>query len=98
LVTHILVAISHAFTVLGDEGKREQYDRYGIDPESSGRGGGGGAGPAFARGGGGPAFRNASFGGEEISPEELFNMFFGGDFGGPGMWRNYRQNVFDLTG
>ncbi|KAI8609669.1 DnaJ domain-containing protein [Chytriomyces sp. MP71] len=66
-------AISHSFTVLGDEGKREQYDRYGVDPESS-RGSGGGGGNPFSRGGGmHPSFR----GHQEVDPEELFNMFFG---------------------
>ncbi|KAJ1562838.1 HBS1-like protein [Cladochytrium tenue] len=70
-------AIGHSFAVLGDEGKREQYDRYDIDPDSAaGR-------SAAAGGGGGPAaaFQRGGFG-DEISPEELFNMFFGGDLGG----------------
>ncbi|KAJ3411722.1 ATP-dependent RNA helicase dbp6 [Chytridiales sp. JEL 0842] len=80
-------AIGHAFAVLGDEGKKEQYDRFGVDPESSGRGGGGGGG--FSRGGGGHPFAQGGFG-EEISPEDLFNMFFGGDLGGGGI--HFRSN------
>ncbi|KAJ3381345.1 hypothetical protein HDU84_005164 [Entophlyctis sp. JEL0112] len=75
-------AISHAFTVLGDEGKKEQYDRYGVDPDSRGGGGGGGgmsSGHPFARNFGG---RQQGF--QEVDPEELFNMFFGGGMDGPG--------------
>ncbi|KAI9330478.1 hypothetical protein DFJ73DRAFT_800053 [Zopfochytrium polystomum] len=71
-------AIGHAFAVLGDERKKEQYDRFGIDPESSaGR-------SAASTSGGGPsaAFQRGGFG-EEISPEDLFNMFFA-DLGGGG--------------
>lgn len=65
-----------------DPQKRAAYDRSGGDPED--RFGGGGMSSSFfnqagGRGGG------AGFDGE-ISPEELFNMFFGGGggFGGPG--------------
>ncbi|KAJ3331526.1 hypothetical protein HDU76_002941 [Blyttiomyces sp. JEL0837] len=72
-------AIGHAFAVLGDEKKKEQYDRFGVDSESAGAGrGGGGDG-----GGGHPAFRHGGFG-EEISPEDLFNMFFS-DLAGNGI-------------
>ncbi|KAI8612672.1 hypothetical protein BC830DRAFT_1170877 [Chytriomyces sp. MP71] len=91
-------AISHSFTVLGDEGKREQYDRYGVDPEASrGSGGGGGVNP-FSRGGGmHPGFHgHGQF--QEVDPEELFNMFFGQmagngvhfQFGGNGVRFNNR--------
>ncbi|KAI8918421.1 hypothetical protein DFJ77DRAFT_293660 [Powellomyces hirtus] len=72
-------AIGHAFAVLGDSDKRAKYDRFGIDSDNSrGGGGGGGAGGMFGQGFGGPQFES------EISPEDLFNMFFG-DMGGPGM-------------
>ncbi|KAJ3084080.1 DnaJ-domain-containing protein [Rhizoclosmatium globosum] len=76
-------AINHSWTVLGDEGKKEQYDRYGVDPESRGGGGGSAARNPFA--GGGHAFRGHS-GFQEVNPEELFNMFFGemGGMGGNG--------------
>lgn len=74
-------AIGHAFAVLGDEPKREQYDRYGIDPESS-------ASRSAASSAPSGAFRHGGFG-EEISPEDLFNMFFndlaGGGGGGGGV-------------
>ena len=76
--------VAGAFSVLGDKEKRDQFDRYGIDP-----------GNRFAnaqaqaqqnpfagfqrRGGGGGGFGEA-----EISPEEMFARFFGGGgFGGP---------------
>ncbi|KAG1467171.1 hypothetical protein G6F56_004563 [Rhizopus delemar] len=75
--------ISKAFTILSDPQKRAVHDAGGGDPEQRGNGGG------FSN------FRTQNFGaspfGEEVSPEELFNMFFGGgmgrgasfNFGGP---------------
>lgn len=70
-------AISSAFECLGDSSKREVYDQYGGTENSSyqaasGRGGGGGGGSPFGRH---P---------QEMSPEELFNMFFHGGMGGMG--------------
>ncbi|KAJ3332114.1 hypothetical protein HDU91_003174, partial [Kappamyces sp. JEL0680] len=77
--------------------KRTNYDRYGIDSESS-RGGGGGGNPfqnaGFQGFGGHPGFEG------EISPEDLLRMFMGGGaFGGPqftfhtnrGFRTNFRQ-------
>ena len=80
-VRYIIIVVSKAFQVLSDPQKRAIYDRHGSDPESrfsgmSSSGGGGRAGPTFAAG--------SPFGGGfdgELSPEDLFNMFFGG--GGP---------------
>ncbi|KAI9264444.1 DnaJ domain-containing protein [Sporodiniella umbellata] len=64
--------ISKAFTVLSDPQKRAVHDAGGGDPEQRGSGG-------FSN------FRAQNFGaspfGEEVSPEELFNMFFGGGMG-----------------
>lgn len=91
--------VSRAFQILSDEGKREQFDRYGADPDSRQAASSGFAGAqqqAYGRGGfqqGGSMF------GDEINADDLFNMFFGGgggaggfgsgspfvSFGGPGM-------------
>lgn len=67
--------VSKAFQVLSDPQKRAVYDQHGSDPESrfSGMSSSSSGSPGFA--GGGP------FGGGfegELSPEDLFNMFFGG--------------------
>ena len=58
--------IAEAFACLSDAEKRKRYDQFG--PDNGGGGGGGG----FAHGGG--AFRDT-----QLNPEDLFNMFFGGD-------------------
>jgi DnaJ family protein B protein 12 len=80
--------VSRAFGVLSDKDKKAKYDRFGGDPDS--RFGGGApqqnpfsgfaarqAGSRAAGGRGGGAWE------EEISPEEMFNRFFGGGMGGP---------------
>lgn len=79
-------AVGLAYGTLSDPQKRTIYDRYGEeDPDNRG----GGMRPG---GGGGVHFRP----GQEVSPEEIFNMFFGGGMpggmpggvhmrGGPGM-------------
>ena len=62
-------AVGLAYATLSDEQKRTIYDRYG-DEDPDNRGGG------MRPGGGG-------FGhGQEVSPEEIFNMFFGGGMPG----------------
>nr|GAT45738.1 predicted protein [Mycena chlorophos] len=66
--------VSKAFQVLSDPQKRSIYDRSGSDPED--RSSGMASAPS--------AFRSFNGGGGfegELSPEDLFNMFFGG--GGP---------------
>ncbi|KAG6865163.1 hypothetical protein C0991_004773 [Blastosporella zonata] len=74
----VVPVVSKAFQVLSDAQKRAVYDRSGGDPEDR-FGGMPSRSPASAFGGGGPSFDG------EISPEDLFNMFFGGGgnaFGG----------------
>ena len=61
-------AVSRSFSCLSDPQKRKSYDMFGSEQPSMGGGGGGGGGAHhFYRGGT-----------QEIDPEELFNMFFGG--------------------
>jgi DnaJ family protein B protein 12 len=57
--------IAEAFACLSDAEKRKRYDLYG--PDNGGNGGGG-----FSQGGG--SFRDT-----QLNPEDLFNMFFGGE-------------------
>lgn len=80
--------VSRAFQILSDEDKKSRYDKFGGDPDSRfnpGPSASSGASPfsgfsggGFPRSGGRPGFE------EEISPEELFNRFFSGGFGGMG--------------
>jgi DnaJ family protein B protein 12 len=66
-------AVGLAYATLSDPQKKTIYDRYG-DEDPDNRGGG-----MRHRGpGGGVHFRP----GQEVSPEEIFNMFFGGGMGG----------------
>lgn len=67
--------ISSAMDCLSDPVKRESYDQYGTDNVSSNMGGGGGG---VYRGGGM----------QEMSPDELFNLFFQGAGGGGGAGGN----------
>lgn len=82
--------VSRAFGVLSDKDKKAKYDRFGGDPDSRFGGGapqqspfsgfaGRQAGSRGAAGGGGAGMWE-----EEISPEEMFNRFFGGGMGGMG--------------
>lgn len=78
--------VSRAFGVLGDKEKREKFDRFGTDPDSRFESARAQAQNPFNGFAGRPA--GAGFGGggmfdEEISPEEMFQRFFSGGFGGP---------------
>lgn len=66
----LLVAVSKAFSTLSDGNKRAAYDRYG-DTEGTVNG--------QRQHAAGP-----NFNGEGFDPEEIFNMFFNGGFGGGG--------------
>jgi DnaJ homolog subfamily B member 12 len=77
--------VSRAFQVLSDPDKRKKYDTFGGDPDN--RFGAGSASSAsspfesaFGRTPG--SSRQGPMWEEEISPEELFNRFFGGGGGG----------------
>ena len=78
------IVVSRAFQVLSDADKKSKYDQFGGDPDNRfGSGAASASSPfsGFARapsGGRGPMFE------DEISPEELFNRFFGGGMGGGG--------------
>ncbi|CAM9389295.1 unnamed protein product [Scytosiphon promiscuus] len=61
-------AIGTAFATLSDGDKRAHYDRYGDDDGPQGIGGGGG---------GGPFGRTNHYHHTDVSPEDIFNMFFG---------------------
>ncbi|XP_046364977.1 dnaJ homolog subfamily B member 14-like [Haliotis rufescens] len=75
--TEAFKAIGNAFSVLSDPSKRKKYDVYGPETDTSHS----------------HAHSDYSHGGYEgdISPEELFNMFFGGGFPSSGT-THYRRN------
>ena len=76
----VFKSVSKAFACLSDGDKRAAYDRYGTeDPGSRSRGGGSQA--AYRRRTGTNTYSTE----QEVDPAEIFNMFFGGGFGGPGV-------------
>ncbi|KAG0282403.1 hypothetical protein BGZ96_000524 [Linnemannia gamsii] len=75
--------VSKAFTVLSDPQKRAIFDQHGPEDGKSSGVNYDRASPMGAQGFGGGGMHGMNGFGEEISPEELFNMFFGGgNFGG----------------
>lgn len=69
VLTVYLTVVSTAFQVLSDPDKRAHFDRYGSSPDDRRA-----ATSGFARQSSGGGFQG---GGGEMSPEDLFNMFFG---------------------
>ena len=81
--------VSRAFGVLGDKEKRDKFDRFGTDPDSRFGGAAQAQNPfsgfaSRAAGGRGPGGGGGGGGWDDgISPEEMFQRFFGGGgFGG----------------
>jgi hypothetical protein len=77
-------AVGLAYATLSDPQKRRVYDTYGDEDPDNGGGAGGPFGGMRRRGGrGGGVHMN----GQQVDPEEIFNMFFGGGMpmGGGGM-------------
>jgi len=81
--------VTEAYECLSDEKQRELYDQFGhagVDPNFQGGNPFGGAGNPFEgfnfNQGDGSFHFHSSSAGEQIDPEELFDMFFGGGGGG----------------
>jgi DnaJ family protein B protein 12 len=73
--------VSRAFGVLGDAEKKAKFDKFGGDPDSRFGGGAPQQSPFSGFAGRQASSRGGPGGGmweEEISPEEMFNRFFGG--------------------
>ncbi|KAI6041307.1 hypothetical protein EDC04DRAFT_3060130 [Pisolithus marmoratus] len=92
--------VSKAFQVLSDPQKRAVFDQHGSDPESRFSGMSSGRSPGFSS----TPFTSSE---GEVSPEELFNMFFGGGtnggfrgagpFGGPVFTATFGPGGFSRT-
>ena len=76
------LVVSRAFQILSDPDKKSRFDQFGGDPDNRFSSSSAGPPPSpfsgFARS---PGARNPMFD-AEISPEDLFNQFFGGGMGG----------------
>lgn len=78
-------SVSKAFSILTDADKRAAYDRYGGDPDNARSAAGAAAaghGNPFGGGMRGTPFRGGGMYADEMDPNDLFNMFFGGGMGG----------------
>mmetsp|Transcript_11014 Transcript_11014/g.29828 ORF Transcript_11014/g.29828 Transcript_11014/m.29828 type:complete len:284 (-) Transcript_11014:12-863(-) len=80
--------ISQAYVVLSDPEKKAHYDRYGDDEPRPGFGGGGG-------GFGGAQHRGGGVHPDDLTPEDVFNMFFGIP---PGARRQQRHYTYAQPG
>ncbi|KAI9777804.1 MAG: hypothetical protein M1835_005131 [Candelina submexicana] len=111
LLGHIILmlwiaVVSRAFQILSDPDKKSKFDKFGGDPDNRfGPGSAASQSPfsGFSRTPG--SARQGPMWEEEISPEEMFNRFFGGGmgggFGGPfggGMFDTGPGFVFNLGG
>ncbi|KAG2483613.1 hypothetical protein HYH03_017555 [Edaphochlamys debaryana] len=76
--------VSRAFTCLSDADKRAYYDRTGYESTAAAQ-----AAAAAQRGAGAGPGPGATYYAtvDDFDPEEIFNMFFGGAFGGPHTFR-----------
>ncbi|KAK2749612.1 hypothetical protein FQN57_005834 [Myotisia sp. PD_48] len=96
--------VSRAFQILSDADKKSKYDRFGGDPDNRSAPGPSTSSPFSGFGGfQAPGGRTHMYE-DEISPEELFNRFFGGGLGGGfgpfggGMFDGGPQFVFNMGG
>jgi DnaJ homolog subfamily B member 12 len=98
--------VSRAFQILSDPDKKARYDQFGGDPDNrfSSSGSGGATSSPFSGFAHSPGQRGGFYE-DEISPEELFNRFFGGGGmgGGPfgpfgGFGGGGSQFVFNMGG
>jgi molecular chaperone DnaJ len=73
--------VTEAYEILSDEKRRKMYDQFGhagVDPNFSGEDGRSPFNGGFDFGDGSFHFSGGTGGAQEIDPEELFDMFFGG--------------------
>ncbi|KAK2813561.1 hypothetical protein FQN49_008282 [Arthroderma sp. PD_2] len=96
--------VSRAFQILSDVDKKSKYDKFGGDPENRFKAAGSSSSPFSGFGGFQPHPGRQYAYEEEISPEELFNRFFGGAAGGGfgpfggGIFDGGPQFVFNMGG
>ncbi|EGD93852.1 J domain-containing protein [Trichophyton mentagrophytes] len=96
--------VSRAFQILSDADKKAKYDRFGGDPDNRFNAGASTSSPFGGFGGFQPHPGRQYAYEEEISPEELFNRFFGGAAGGGfgpfggGIFDGGPQFVFNMGG
>ncbi|MBT3413087.1 MAG: DnaJ domain-containing protein [Candidatus Jacksonbacteria bacterium] len=81
--------ISEAYSILGDEKKRKQYDQFGDAAFNGGQGAPGGGGFNWQGFGGQGGFQNANINFEDLG--DLFGEFFGG--GRPRKGQDYQMSV-----